>query len=107
MAETIEWAKHDARIVKLKADGKSFAEISEETGISTTSLRTRLVMLGAYQAKRSMTKPKGEKRLIQVTCFCCRRKWRTDNSMLRKCPQCRKAGHEVSCYEWRALNGMC
>jgi hypothetical protein len=41
------------------------------------------------------------KRVVEVTCYCCRKKWKTDQLDVRKCPRCRDLGHDTSCYEAR------
>ena len=87
----------DAAINTAHARGESLRDCAARLGISHSTVKGRRGFL--LRCGKDEVKP--AKRIVEVTCYCCRKKWKTDQLDVRKCPRCRDLGHDTSCYDAR------
>jgi hypothetical protein len=90
-------AAEDDAINTAKARGETLPNLALRLGISYATIKGRrgfLLRFGSFENRAKKTP-------IEVTCYCCRKRFVTNQLDVRKCQKCRDYGHDISCYEAR------
>jgi hypothetical protein len=90
-------AAEDEAINTAKARGETLPNLALRLGISYATIKGRRGFLLRWGKDEARTK----KRRVEVTCYCCRKKFVTSQLDVRKCQKCRDYGHDISCYDAR------
>lgn len=95
MSQARNWtAAEDEAINTARDRGETLRACAERLGIAHSTVKGRR----GFLLRWGKDEVRMVKRIVEVTCYCCRKKWKTDQLDVRKCPKCTKYGHEIECY---------
>ena len=98
MSQARTWtAAEDEAINTDRERGETLPKLELRLGIAHSTVKGRR----GFLLRWGKDEVRMVKRIVEVTCYCCRKKWKTDQLDVRKCPRCRDLGHDTSCYDAR------